>query len=850
MSKFNNKLTNLINSQVPQFVLQDHPIFVEFLKAYYKFMESAELSITAIETTDGIILESETNISDKLILNASKIGSSITSIDEGDKILLESSSYGKFTNGEIIVGQTSKATSVILTEDLDNDRLFISAQDKFIIGETVIGQTSNAVGTVNNYRPNPVETIQDLLNFRDPDKVIENFLNHFKNEFLNTLPDNLDSNLNTRNLIKNIKYIYGLKGTSEGNNLFFKLLFNENATTSYPREQIIRASDGKWNTSTILRAITLQGETNKLVGRTVTGLTSGSTAIVENVTTFQIGGDTIAEFILNKETIDGQFQIGEQIRGTQTDEDSYYIKSTVTGILNNPTITNGGSLYSSENSVEISGGGEGALIQTQAIGHGKITHLFIDNPGQGYAIGDDLIFNNANTNGGGAVAKVSIVNGGFVDEISGEDRIVLEDATQEGDSYSGNVLVQEAGTGIRDITDIRFINHGSNYTSLPTVTINTVLGMNAVIKSYGNQIGSVQSLKVIEPGKGYENSPFPTLSLSTNILFLNRVGNFAVGETITGLGEDGSSLISATIVSVNNNTNILKLKDVTGNFGTNVVITGQSTGAYATLTIFNQATAETQVVSVLDTTGSFLNSDGKVSENTMRIEDNLLYQDFSYVISVGRSINEWRNSFKKTMHSAGFYFQNQVLLTSRISAKAQAIQQNLLDILKNVYFIGTYFRRKLGTLTDGTTLSNNPILGLSLSLNNPATLFASTRRETTLRTELLYSLELTPELNVRNERKDYRRFGYANAGPRMRNISRFGFTTFSGSGHAQSGTVGNDHTTTTYIQPMTMADWADFRIIGTKNIDIDGELTQIQDINTDNLKTYIALPTEITVSQP
>ena len=850
MSKFNNKLTNLINSQVPQFVLQDHPNFVEFLKAYYKFMESAELSVTVTESTDGIILESETDIQDLLIINASKIGSNITPIDEGDKILLESSSYGKFTNGETIVGQTSHATSVILAEDLDNNRLFISAQDKFLIGETVVGQTSNAVGTVNNYRPNPVENIQDLLNFRDPDKVISNFLGHFKNEFLNTLPKSIEQYSNIRNLIKNIKYIYGLKGTAEGNNLFFGLLFNETATTTYPREQIIRASDGKWNTSTILRAVTVEGETNKLIGRTITGQTSGSTAIVETVTTFQIGADTIAEFILNRETIEGNFEIGEEIRGTETDEDSYYIKLTVTGIPNNPIVTNGGSLYVSENPVTISGGGEGALVQTQAIGHGKITQFFIDNPGQGYAIGDDLVFNNANTNGGGVVAKVSIVNGGFVDETLGEDRIVLEDATQEGDSYSGNVLVQEAGTGIKDITDIRFINHGSNYTSLPTVTVNTVLGLNAVIKCYGDEIGKVESLKIIEPGKGYENSPSPTLSLSTNILFLNRVGNFAIGEIVEGLGSDGSSIISAKIDSINNNTNILKLKNATGTFGTNVTITGQSTGAYATVAIFNQATAETDVVSILDTTGSFLNSDGKVSENTMRIEDNLLYQDFSYIISVGRSINEWRDSFKKTMHPAGFYFQNRVLLSSHVSARATAIEQNLLDILKNVYFIGTYFRRKLGTLTDGTTLNDNPNLGLTLSLNNPTTLFASTRRETTLRSSLTYSLLLTPELNVRNENKDYRKFGYANAGPRMRNISRFGFTTFSGSGHAQSGTVGNDHTTTTYIQPMTMADWADFRIIGTKNKDIDGELVQVQDINTDNLKTYIALPTEITVSQP
>ena len=43
----------------------------------------------------------------------------------------------------------------------------------------------------------------------------------------------------------------------------------------------------------------------------------------------------------------------------------------------------------------------------------------------------------------------------------------------------------------------------------------------------------------------------------------------------------------------------------------------------------------------------------------MRIQDSLYYQDYSYVIKVGRSISDWRDSFKKTM-SVGFYFTGQV----------------------------------------------------------------------------------------------------------------------------------------------------------------------------------------------
>ena len=205
MAKFFNKISNLITSQVPDFVLEDHPKFVEFLKSYYNFMESAELTVEGTETTDGIRLETETNQENNIILNASKIDGDRTSLDAGGKILLEESIFGKFTRGEIIRGGTSKATATVLTEDLVNDRLFISAQDKFIIGETIIGLSSGASTIVKDYRPNPVNSIQDLLNFRDPDKAISNFLTKFRNEFLNTIPEELNTNINKRNLIKNIK---------------------------------------------------------------------------------------------------------------------------------------------------------------------------------------------------------------------------------------------------------------------------------------------------------------------------------------------------------------------------------------------------------------------------------------------------------------------------------------------------------------------------------------------------------------------------------------------------------------------------------------------------------------------
>ena len=142
MAKFNDKISSLISSQLPDFVVDEHPQFLQFLKLYFTFMESAELQVTSIESTDGITLENETGRSDNLLLDGSKITSERTQQDADDKIILEDSSFGKFTVGETITGFTSKATATVLAEDLNNNRIFISSQDKFGKSEIITGNSS------------------------------------------------------------------------------------------------------------------------------------------------------------------------------------------------------------------------------------------------------------------------------------------------------------------------------------------------------------------------------------------------------------------------------------------------------------------------------------------------------------------------------------------------------------------------------------------------------------------------------------------------------------------------------------------------------------------------------------
>ena len=117
--------------------------------------------------------------------------------------------YGAFVNGETITGDTSKATAVIRTADINvGSRLFISSQNDFLIGEIVTGGTSNATGVISNYTANPVQNVQQLMQYADIDDTIDQFFDQFKEAFLRTIPKDLTSGVNERSLLKNIKDLY------------------------------------------------------------------------------------------------------------------------------------------------------------------------------------------------------------------------------------------------------------------------------------------------------------------------------------------------------------------------------------------------------------------------------------------------------------------------------------------------------------------------------------------------------------------------------------------------------------------------------------------------------------------
>ena len=321
------------------------------------------------------------------------------------------------------------------------------------------------------------------------------------------------------------------------------------------------------------------------------------------------------------------------------------------------------------------------------------------------------------------------------------------------------------------------IDFGNGYTSLPSVTVTSSGGSGAKLLAYGSEIGRALTMKVIESGYNYQASPAPTIKLPTYILYNGLSGGLTEGETITG----GTSNKTAEIVSIDTTLQIVKAKNHSGSFVEGETMTGGN-GATFTALRLQQGTGTLSTGTVVTTDGTFINEDGWVSENSMKVQDSLLYQDYSYIIKVGRSINEWRDSYVKTLHSSGFYFQGEIAIATKLNAQIKRItglNSGVEGILKTMLtrIYSKLVGRRLGTESDGTSLRANAKEVVSADFDTDTiTQFSKTTRDVTLKTQPLeidYVSRVRRDINNVNVRQ-----GFAYAGPRFGTINKMIQTAF------------------------------------------------------------------------
>lgn len=90
----------------------------------------------------------------------------------------------------------------------------------------------------------PQEIIQNSPLYDDIDTTLDSFIDFFMKEYCGQIPNTVL--FDRRELVKNINSLYSTKGSELSYELLFRIMFNIDVESFYPKRQILRPSDGKW----------------------------------------------------------------------------------------------------------------------------------------------------------------------------------------------------------------------------------------------------------------------------------------------------------------------------------------------------------------------------------------------------------------------------------------------------------------------------------------------------------------------------------------------------------------------------------------------------------------------------
>lgn len=271
------KIQQIIENQLPEFILDESPKAAEFLKQYYISQEYQSAPIDLIENLDQYLKLDK--LTPEVIVGSTSLQNSISK----DDTTIEVSStkgfpkkYGLLKIDDEIITYTN-STSNSFTGCI---RGFSGITDyhKDLQYEELVFSTSSAA---NHNKNTSVINLSSL------------FLQEFYKKLKYTLTPGLEGldfvdDLNVGNFIRQSRNLYESKGTPESFRILFNVLFGETPTVVDLERFLIKPSDSSYIRRDVALIDVISGDPTQLFGQTIKRVsdpsTSASVSEVENIT--------------------------------------------------------------------------------------------------------------------------------------------------------------------------------------------------------------------------------------------------------------------------------------------------------------------------------------------------------------------------------------------------------------------------------------------------------------------------------------------------------------------------------------------------------------------------------------
>ena len=275
MPRTANKISFLVEHQLPDFINEEYELFGKFIQKYY---EQIELQGQPLDIITNLQAYRDIDFYEQNILTQNTTSVGLIQLNDTTITVSDASSFPK--NG----GYVKIDDEIIFYQKrTDTELLNLS---RGVSGNTTLGDLyseSNFV-TTQAAQHNSGSVVHNISNL-----FLYAIIKSFENEYLVDFPEEyLNDSVDKRSLIKYISSFYQSKGTEKSIKFLFKCLIKDDPepTVAYPRDSTLKSSESNWVNNYSLKVKILSGNPLDLIGKSITqNISSGNyaTAVVDNV---------------------------------------------------------------------------------------------------------------------------------------------------------------------------------------------------------------------------------------------------------------------------------------------------------------------------------------------------------------------------------------------------------------------------------------------------------------------------------------------------------------------------------------------------------------------------------------
>ena len=608
-------------------------------------------------------------------------------------------------------------------------------------------------------QPSEVLNRESLL--RDVTTTTEQFVVRLFNELGSSFYyDNASTQASSRAIIENISTIYNAKGSLASITALFKIIFNEDAEYYLPREFMLRPSDGEWEQDYSITCNIVSGDVFDIIGEFV------------NVTT-QYPGQP-------QQTFKVEVTRAEKI--TATIAIIYISRFSISAFYEGSTITFG--------DVELQ------LINTMD------EVLYNVDGGTNFEAGDLYDINYYVRND--SLTELNTLVGGdatyqpYIDRISkyystqtSISRYI--DTTSRINKYgyqTTQVTSTTDGLTVKNVTrgqlSLRILTYGtleielgfdSSGNRTKNVMTNSELAtaqsplvdwdemiVELIKVAKGDVTGTFYTFLTTDNGAGYARGDINNdgvIDIDDVDLFVRRL----MGRTIEGtqltwiqtnietdlLGITYPEAVTSTAAGAGSATLLPILFDLNGGLSLyNLIDYGYGyPDAFISVIQPEDVAGDPAILLMLSSevarSASYYNSTKGFLSDNIKLQDNVFYQDFSYVIRTGITLEQFNRSIKKSVHPAGMAPFNELLITNTITIEDDASLAAATDFI----FTRQFFEFAYGGTEKETWVMTKPRTDTAYAANGKETYDMSKPR-----TDTAYGDDLKETYDMSKPRTD------------------------------------------------------------------------------------------------